>query len=261
MKVIYTALTKGYDDLLQPEALRSDYDYICFSNDFSEDHIGVWQIRRIPYPSANKTRLTRFPKLNPHLVLSDYAYSVWADANLRITEAIYDRVDELISEGAVCALCPHPDRTTPYEEARALIRSHIGEPELVYQQARFLLEVGYMPRDRLHYCSLMYRAHHDPGVIAFSAAWWDQYCRFSCRDQMGVNYAVRLAELHPAHFFSSGFVADHTRNYKLPNIHNAVRFEGCWIELLFRKVIRFLRGTFYVFKLRKLYARHGVPCA
>lgn len=42
--VVYTVLTAGYENVLQPLVLNERFDYVLFSNDFSEDSVGVWQI-------------------------------------------------------------------------------------------------------------------------------------------------------------------------------------------------------------------------
>ncbi|WP_455621465.1 glycosyltransferase domain-containing protein [Parabacteroides sp.] len=107
--VIYTCLTGGYDDLKQPECIYDGYDYICFSNDFTESRIGVWEIRRIPFETADKSRLSRFVKINPHLALPEYEYSLWMDSNLRIIgDGLKDKLDELILKDTIMAFVPHP---------------------------------------------------------------------------------------------------------------------------------------------------------
>ena len=58
---IYTALTGGYDTLRQPESVRKDADYFCFSNDIPEEHVGVWQIRPITFSGSNPVLASRFP--------------------------------------------------------------------------------------------------------------------------------------------------------------------------------------------------------
>ena len=57
-KVIYTCIVDGYDELRQPLAVDPDFDYICFSNDYQQIKVGVWEIRPIPYSSKDKTRLS-----------------------------------------------------------------------------------------------------------------------------------------------------------------------------------------------------------
>ncbi|MCD7978378.1 MAG: DUF616 domain-containing protein, partial [Tannerellaceae bacterium] len=81
-KVIYTCLVGNYDSLSQPGIVCEEFDYICFSNNIKEQKIGVWQIRPIPFFHGNKTRLSRYVKLNPHIVLPNYIYSLWIDANI-----------------------------------------------------------------------------------------------------------------------------------------------------------------------------------
>ncbi len=258
-KVIYTSLTGGYDVLKQPDSIRTDYDYICFSNDLGEADIGVWKIRAIPFVHDSKTRLTRFPKLNPHVVLPEYEASVWVDGNIVIDEELFTRAEELLEAGATCAMCPHPDRSSVYEEARILIRLMIGEPLLVYRQAAFMLSESFREPGPLCVCSVIFRRHHVPRIVAFSKCWWEQYQRFSCRDQMSVNYAMKQAGVVPELFRDSDFIARHTRNFKRPEIHNFGRVQEPWPILLPRKTIRFFWRHFLLFRLHLLYRRNDVP--
>ena len=73
---VYTVLVGKYDNLQQPEYISDDFDYICFSNDIPHDHIGVWKVHKFDYTNSNRVRDSRFPKLNPHLLLPDYDFSV-----------------------------------------------------------------------------------------------------------------------------------------------------------------------------------------
>ena len=204
-KVVYTSLTAGYDDLKQPVSVRPDYDYICFSNDIPGPSVGVWQIRRIPFDSDKGTRLTRFPKLNPHLVLPDYEYSLWVDANLELTDAVMKRADQLIAEKVLLAMVPHSDRNCVYQEARCLTRRLIDNPNTIFRQTCFLLKSGLPENRGLFVCCCMLRKHNDPAIKAFSQSWWDLYSRYSYRDQMSVMYALWKNELTPVFFWSKDF--------------------------------------------------------
>lgn len=243
-KVIYTSLTQGYDELLQPETVRPDYDYICFSNDMDATESGVWKIRKIPFSSPSGTRLTRYPKLNPHLVLPEYVYSLWVDANVTITEAFYRRADELIGSNAVCAMIRHPHRNCVYQEARYLIAYSIGESDLIYAQARYLRRCGFPPNAGLYTCSILLRKHHDGTVVRFSEAWWSQYVTFSSRDQMGVSYALSCAALVPAVFMPSDFLSEVIVR------HNPVK-----PTRLAKRIVRYSKGRIFLLGLRLLDAR------
>ena len=204
-KVVYTSLTLGYDDLKQPDLVRPDYDYICFSNDIPEEKIGIWQIRRIPYSSASGTRLTRYPKLNPHLLLPEYDYSLWVDANLDLKEEIFKRADELIAKNEILAMLPHPNRICVYQEARCLTRRLIDNPGIIYRQVKYLLQAGMPEKFGLFVCCCMLRRHNNEHIKEFSSLWWDFYSHYSYRDQMSVSYALWKTRLVPAHFWTKEF--------------------------------------------------------
>lgn len=240
-KVIYTSLTKGYDDLRQPETVRPDYDFVCFSNDFTTQHVGVWQIRKITYINNSETRVTRYAKLNPHVVLPEYEYSIWVDANALITERLYCRADELIASNVICAMIKHPIRNCVYEEARYLIAYSIGESHLVYEQAKYIKEHNLPPNAGLYTCSIILRKHHDKDVVRFSSAWWIQYERFSCRDQMGVSYALSCAGLVPVEFMPSAFLSEVIIK------HNPAK-----PTRLAKRIVRYSKGRFYLLRLRLL---------
>lgn len=247
-KVIYTSLTKGYDNLLPPEVVHPDYDYICFSNDLKESDVEVWKIKKIPFPSSSKTRLTRYPKLNPHLVLSEYEHSIWVDANARITEELYCRADELIRADAICAMIKHPVRNCVYQEGLYLIAFSIGEADLVYAHTKYIKKQAFPPNAGLFTCSIIFRKHHDKTVIKFSEAWWLQYTTFSSRDQMGVSYALSYAKLKPIEFFPSKFLS------QVIVKHNPFK-----PTRLTQRILRFSKGRIYLFRLRLLLLQNGIP--
>lgn len=247
-KVIYTSLTKGYDNLLQPEVVRQDYDYICFSNDLGDSDIGVWKIRKIPFSSPSGTRLTRYPKLNPHLVLPEYEYSLWVDANARITEKMCRRADELIGSNVVCAMIKHPIRSCVYQEARYLIHYSIGESDRINAQARYLEAHHFPPNAGLYTCSIILRRHHDLQVVGFSEAWWCHYVSFSSRDQMGVSYALACARLVPVEFMPAEFLSQ-----------VIIRHNPRKTTRLAKRIVRYSRGRMHLLGMRLLFWRLSIP--
>ena len=91
-KVIYTVLTGGSDRLEQPAVVDPSYDYICFTEKDGKD--GVWQLRKIPFETPDNITRARYSKLQPHVVLPEYEYSVFMDANLCIIgPEFYEKVE------------------------------------------------------------------------------------------------------------------------------------------------------------------------
>jgi Protein of unknown function (DUF616). len=213
-KVVYTVITGGYDALKPPEAQAADgWDFVCFTDGIGlprgEAETATWKLRPIPWRCQDDpARLSRFPKLNPHLVLPEYDRSLYIDANMRLTDKLLARANEELARGEICAMCRHPDRGCVYREAVELLDLGVGEPKKIFAQTKFLLGRGYPARAGLHQCNIILRAHNDPRVVAFSEAWWGMFSRFSRRDQMAADPALREAALVPAELLTPGEAAE-----------------------------------------------------
>lgn len=187
-KVIYTCLVGGYDNLQQPEVIYSDFDYICFvGQDVSDTSLGIWTVKTISVDVSDKTRLSRYPKINPHLFLSDYEYSIYIDANIIIkTDFLKIKTLELIRLHSVWAQIRHTFVSNIYDD---IIKSYMMNKEdlsTLRKQYRFLKEENYPQDFVLYENGLLFRKHNDPIVIEISEAWWNQYMKISKRDQQSL---------------------------------------------------------------------------
>lgn len=219
---IYTALTGGYDTLRQPESVRKDADYFCFSNDIPEEHVGVWQIRPITFSGSNPVLASRFPKLNPHLVLPEYDVSLYADANLTLAPELDEAIDRSLAGESPCAMVPHPNRTGTFEEGLFVLRHSMGNPFRVYRQMLKLARSGFRDDAGLFVCSLIFRRHLDPCVIAFSEGWWRRFLAGAKRDQLSVMPALEEAGLHPSILIPSDYILRNTMPHTTRNKHSFV---------------------------------------
>ncbi len=239
--VIYTALTGGYDNLLQPKCQRGDCEYVCFSNDISETSVGVWQIRPIPYGNNDPTRVSRFPKINPHTVFPDFESSLYIDANIDITCELYDAMESAMASGTPCAMIRHPERTCIYDEARALLNFGLGEPEKIYEQMKDIRKRGFQAEKGLYVCSIIFRKHNLPAVRCFDEAWWRDYCVFSKRDQLSVMPALAEANLKPEELIGNNYIAAHIHRHSKPHRHG-----NLW------HAMNFLKRRWYLMRLDSL---------
>ena len=204
-RVIYTCITGGYDKLRQPETLDGDFAYICFTDAAVSSEEGVWQIRPIPYSCDDPTRLSRYVKLLPHKVLGEYDESLWIDANIAIRgDGIYDAVRRASSSGSLVAQVPHLVRDCVYEEIAACYKDlRIGFRE-ARRTRRHLLSEGFPRHFGLMENNLIFRRHNDPAVISLSEAWWEEYNRFSRRDQLSLMPVCRKCGLYPENLLGEG---------------------------------------------------------
>ena len=199
--VIYTSLTGGYDPLLQPAVTDPDFDYVCFSDDFRQERVGVWEIRPIPFRHPDALVRSRYAKLQPHKVLPEYACSLWMDANIRITApAFYDQVRLQMKRDTLSAHVNHvhENRDCVYDEIETCLRyGKIGLRDALRQYAR--LRKAHYPRHQgLFENNLLFRRHNEPFIRDLDDRWWAEFLQYAHRDQFSLNFLCWRAGYVPA---------------------------------------------------------------
>lgn len=204
-KVIYTCVTGGYDHISQPKCVFDGFDYICFSDDFVEKRMGVWEIRPIPFECNDMTRLSRFVKLNPHIVLSEYEYSLWMDSNLCIlTEDLSHIIDSLIKKNVLMASVNHPKLDCIYDDAAKCIVGGRDCYFVIKRQVEFLHSQNYPRHNGLYENNLIFRKHNDGLIKKISTDWWTIYMQYSKRDQLSLCYILWKNRFTPELLFPKG---------------------------------------------------------
>lgn len=211
-KVIYTSLTGKYDQLTQPKCVFEGFDYICFSNDYKEKKIGIWEIRPIPFKCKDKTRLSRFVKLNPHIALPDYEYSLWMDSNLCIlTNELLRIINSLIDKKSLMASVLHPQFDCIYDDAIQCIIGGRDSYFTIKKQVLFLSSQKYPTHNGLYENNLILRKHNVETIKSISDEWWKLYTSYSKRDQLSLCYVLWKNNYIPDLLFPKGIS---TRNSK-----------------------------------------------
>jgi hypothetical protein len=190
--VIYTALSGNYDTLQQPLYIKDNYNYICYSNDIPKNEIGVWQVRKIPYQTKDKQRLSRYPKMHPHILLEEYDYSVYMDANVQITdESFYKLIEDKIAVGTKLAGVQHPFRDCVYDEGYVVFTYGLEKSMLMLvRQMRFLKKEGFPRHFGMYEANIIFRNHHDSAVQKQCELWWALVNKYSRRDQLSYPYTL-----------------------------------------------------------------------
>lgn len=190
-KVIYTCCVGGYDDIKQPVVIDKEFDYICFSNDIKEATIGIWKVRSIPYVNHSLAKVSRYPKLLPHIVLPEYDYSVYIDANIQIVcQEFYDTINTKISSNCFIAQVNHcvPPIDCIYDEIFYAYKFCKLSVIDTWRHTMFLKKQGFPEHYGLFENNLIYRMHNNNKVIQISFQWWEEFLRYSSRDQLSLMY-------------------------------------------------------------------------
>ena len=250
-RVIYTCLTGGYDRLEQPAAVDPSYDYICFTDTEGQD--GVWQLRKIPFDTPDPVTRSRYPKILPHKVLPEYEYSMYMDANIRITGAeFYAFIDRLITDEIPFAQVEHPDRDCVYEELRYCYLKDKVDTRTAFRLHRKWTDERLPRHAGLYENNLFFRQHNITEARSLDEAWWKGWESGVHRDQLCLMPIFLRHNIHPALLLGKGLNARNVPYLKY-TLHPRTGKENTpgrltWgniryrLRLAFRKtMLRFLR--------------------
>lgn len=186
--VIYTACIGAYDNISQPKCIDDRFDYVLFSDEPKEKHIGVWEVRKVDYRNSDKTRIARYVKTHPHTLLPQYEATVWLDANLEITSPfIYERSIELCKSKTQLASIKHPTRDCIYDEAYWVYG--LDSEIKIFEWCHFLRSIGYPRHSGLYETNVLFRTN-DESIAELNEKWWKAILEHSRRDQLSLNYLL-----------------------------------------------------------------------
>lgn len=192
--VVYTAIIGGdYDDLLQPEIVEENVDYICYVKKGSQNQrrIGAWEIREIDYENADNTRVARYAKMHPHLLFPNHKYSLWIDGNIQIVDKeVYAIIDGKIENGVLISSLAHPHVTCCYDDAMICIAAKKDKAWRILLQMCYLKLLGFPKNYGMYETNVFYRNHQSIAVVNFNNQWWNLLSHFSRRDQLGCTFSM-----------------------------------------------------------------------
>lgn len=229
---IYTAVTGQYDQLEDPKVIDSRCDYICFTNNPPALANSVWQFRQIPNVSTNQVLLSRYPKMHPHLLLSDYDYSVYMDANIQIIgKDFYTRIFDKIEKGVILSGIKHPFRDCPYDEGYVVFTYNLDKISNILRTLLFLKKQGFPQHYGMFEANVILRNNQSEKIKKQCEEWWDLINRFSRRDQLTYPYTLWKNSIPFDYIIPEGQSA---RNYKAFAFTSHLRKKNIWGKKLKR---------------------------
>lgn len=186
--VVYTCLTGGYDELLPPRNVEDGIDYVCFT-DRRPTKSSAWRLEPLPWKSGGHAAINRYAKMHPHVVLPEYDFSIYVDANIEILGGLRELVDNAMSVADI-ALYQHPYRDCSFAEAQEC--AAIGHDWLwrIKAQMESYRRQGYPEAAGLFEATVLIRAHHKASICALMADWWTEYVRGVRRDQISLPFLL-----------------------------------------------------------------------
>jgi len=185
---VYTVIVANYDNLaeLPIQAVTPSVRYVCFSD--RPRQATPWETQPFPQILADAHRMSRIPKMLPHLLLPETEISVYMDGAFTLCAPPKQMVAELLGDADV-ALFRHPTNHSIHDERNFYQRLH-----------------GYVPADveaeYQRYCALdipitgefwaggFILRRHNAKVAKFSELWMREFLRGSNNDQFSLYYAL-----------------------------------------------------------------------
>ena len=191
-KVVYTVITGGYDNIPVHKYVAKDWDYILFTDNkdlIKQGKYEHWTIKSLPFDGLDNVRNSRYPKINAHIVLQEYDYSLYFDANIIVNNKnIFDLAEDLISKDVLIALPNHFERNCIYDEAEIVKELKIDFPYIVDKEIRFLKNEKYPEHNGLTENNIIFRQHNK--IKPALDLWWYMVKKYSKRDQLSFMYAI-----------------------------------------------------------------------
>lgn len=212
--VIFTAIIGNYDDIVQPIIVDDKFDFILFSNEISENQVGVWQIRNIPYQNEDKTRIARWVKTHPEELLPEYECSIWIDANIQISSSyIYSKSINLHRSSILISSMKHPVRDCIYDEATEVLTLGLDHEKTIVKWLHQLRCEGFPIHHGLYETGIMFRKHTNVQIKQFDKKWWECILFNSKRDQLSFSYTLYKIGLKCGYFLPDGEDVRHSGRF------------------------------------------------
>ena len=215
--VIYTCLIGDYDELLIPDYINPDYDYVCFTdneNMIAKKYVGPWKIKPLQFSKLDNGRNNRWHKMHPHLLFSDYDSSIYIDSNVNFkTPKIFEYIGALPNQCFI-ALPHHSRRNCIYDEAEFILKANLDKKENVELLMEKYRSEGFPEHFGLAENNIIFRKHNTPKCIKLMDEWWDIFLKYSRRDQLSLFYLFWKNKINFAFFAPNSFKKDH-KNFRI----------------------------------------------
>lgn len=169
----------------------------------------VWKYRVINFKNKDPCRISRHPKINPHLYFKDYDISIYLDANQTLKE-LPRLFQSFVDSPFIISCFNHQKRNCLYLEGHACINQRKDNKNIIRKQLLKYREAKHPTNSGLWQAGFIIRKHNNPLCIKIMKEWWDEIRKHSRRDQISLPFVLKNNNVSPF---------DISENYKY-NIYN-----------------------------------------
>lgn len=190
---VYTCVFGKYDEIQEPYCHPNNIDYYIIT-DLDVMESSTWKkVDLSPYQDILKglspVEKNRWFKMHPHLVFTEYPYSVYVDGNVAPVTDFTEFVNRIGDVGIT--MFWHSFNDCVYQEGlynRYSVRK-ISTEEL--EKHIQYLKVNGMPEEYgMTTCNVIARKHDNKICCKLMDDWWEEFMNHCRRDQMSFPYVV-----------------------------------------------------------------------
>lgn len=190
-RIVYTALIGEYESFSGNDIeLGDDTDLVCFTD--SPNLVNSqWTFKLIkPRFPNDSIRSARYLKVMGPTLLSDYEESLWVDNTVLLTKPTDMLFDNFLSN-VDFALPFHSFRESVSAEFHAVDSAGYDDPTRIYEQLMHYAQTRPDVLEEKPFWTAILLRKHTPEMQGLMQVWWEHILRYSRRDQLSLNYALK----------------------------------------------------------------------
>lgn len=196
--VIYSAVFGNYDNVVKPQKVFKDVDYVLFTDQPVKQN--PWRTVHVDWfdtvdEEFRNRRSARHFKALPSLYMPKHKVSIWIDMTHEVHEHPKNIEKEYLQESDI-ALFRHELRDCVYQEASAVFQYSMDSKDNIDRQTHLYKTHKYPAHNKLW---------ETPGVVRRNSTsmtkvgwmWWEMLCSYSSRDQISLPYILDKLKIKP----------------------------------------------------------------
>lgn len=181
---VITAITSD-KDWLRDDQVTGNAVFTAYTDQPYESK--VWNIKPAYDKFKDPRRNSRIHKILIHKY-SEADVTIWADGNMHFVISPEEVVEKYLGDHDMF-MFQHGSRDCIYDEALVCAQLRLDDPETIIEQAKWYEDHGF-PKHRGLNSGFFIVRRNNQRTRDLNEAWWADYCRFSCRDQLSFMPAV-----------------------------------------------------------------------
>jgi hypothetical protein len=195
-RVLFSVIFGDYENLRELEIVREEnVDYILFTDSLTLQS-DTWQIEKIPTRlMGDLVRSQRLIKICQPLQIKKYQQSLYIDNSVRLKKSVNQILDNLLANDQI-AIPLHSYRKTVRDEFSTVLAAKLDSREKLEEQLEhYERHYPEVLSEQPFWTGIIARNNFENNINNWEQVWADHVLRYSRRDQLSLNIAIRVSNV------------------------------------------------------------------